>query len=237
MKWSGADKALLITVSGASVLVLVFFIAVVKPYEDPIPESYFEIPVIPEEEYIASAGEELPPEVPPATTHQAYNAALEQESKALFTTEDPVREALAANELPSVGELDAEAEAQLGARLDSLKEALSQRQALIAKTLQQQQAEMEAARNNRPSTVSYNLQGRQAITIPNPVYTCDVGGTVTLDIAVNEQGIVSTMSVHKKGSSTNGCLIDQALFYANQARFEKADQAIQKGTLTFYFQE
>ena len=51
MKLSSADKAMLITFTGASLLVLVFFFLGVKPFENPNPEEAFiEIPVVQEQE-------------------------------------------------------------------------------------------------------------------------------------------------------------------------------------------
>ena len=48
MKLSPQDNALFITFGGASFLILVFFFLGVKPYQDKIPEDFFEIPVLAE---------------------------------------------------------------------------------------------------------------------------------------------------------------------------------------------
>ena len=241
MKLSAADKALLITFSGAIFLVLVFFFVTVKPYEDPIPESYFEIPMVtePEEEELTEDQKQQPENTQTkATTHQAFNAnTLQKESKALFDAEDPVREAIAKNQLQSVHDLDKETETFLNDLEDSRALALLEKKAAIQEAIAQREAARVAAKGNRLSTVAYDLQGREAIRIPNPVYTCDYKGTIVLDIEVNSKGTITKMDFNKKTStSSNGCLIDQALYYARQALFNQATATSQKGTLTFYFQ-
>lgn len=87
------------------------------------------------------------------------------------------------------------------------------------------------------SSISFSLKGRNAIKIPNPVYTCDDAGKIVVNIRVNEEGVVTDLSINK-GSSTsdNGCLTEQALEYAAGARFTKlAGQNEQPGTITYYF--
>ena len=74
--------------------------------------------------------------------------------------------------------------------------------------------------SNRRSTVNYQLKDRNAIQIPNPVYTCDATGRVVINIQVSGAGGVSKVTFNKNASSTsNGCLVDQALEYAKQAIF------------------
>ena len=102
--------------------------------------------------------------------------------------------------------------------------------------------EAERERRNaaakRESTVSFNLLDRQAIYIPNPVYTCDAQGKIVLNITVNNKGAVTEMAFNKKAStSINGCLIDQALAYANEALFSSSQRRTQLGSIAFIFQD
>ncbi|MFV8281028.1 hypothetical protein ACNKXS_05760 [Christiangramia marina] len=87
------------------------------------------------------------------------------------------------------------------------------------------------------SSISFSLQGRRAVKIPNPVYTCDVAGKIVINISVDANGYVIDTSLNK-GSSTSGneCLVERAMEYAAGARFSKlAGRNEQPGTITYYF--
>lgn len=87
------------------------------------------------------------------------------------------------------------------------------------------------------SSISFNLVGRTAVDLPNPIYTCDRSGKVVVNITVNEFGRVLTTSINKASSTTsNECLADQALQYASQAVFSSmAGRKSQPGTITYNF--
>ncbi len=87
------------------------------------------------------------------------------------------------------------------------------------------------------SSISFSLKGRNAVKIPNPVYTCDKAGKIVVNISVNENGYVTDLSINKSSStSSNECLTERALEYAAGARFTKlAGQNDQPGTITYYF--
>lgn len=90
---------------------------------------------------------------------------------------------------------------------------------------------------NRNTTISYQLVNRKDIDLPNPVYTCYGSGKVVINIEVNNLGKVVKNSYNKTSSTTsNECLIDAALEYAEQARFTTdASKTKQLGTITFNF--
>lgn len=87
------------------------------------------------------------------------------------------------------------------------------------------------------SSISFNLVGRTAIDLPNPIYTCDRPGRVVVNITVNERGRVLTTSINRAASDTrNECLAEQALQYATQAVFSSlAGRNNQPGTITYNF--
>lgn len=238
MRLSPADKAMLITFTGASLLVLVFFFLGVKPYQNPNPEEEFiEIPVVQELE------EEQPEQKrvvrSKAQSHRAYNARqLQQESQELFEQEDAVRKAIE-EQRASVQELNSTTENALSESKKKRQEAIAQHTKEVRKQIEAREQEREAkyAAGKRESTVSYNLLDRQAIYIPNPVYTCDAQGKIVLNITVNGKGAVTQMTYNSSASSSsNGCLIDQARAYAKDAIFNKALKASQLGSITFNFQ-
>ncbi len=90
--------------------------------------------------------------------------------------------------------------------------------------------------NNRNSSLTYSLKGRNSIDLPNPVYTCNGSGKVVVKIEVNKNGYVIDTKVDKKRSTTrNECLFDNAMDYARQALFSRSDQEKQEGSITYYF--
>jgi len=89
---------------------------------------------------------------------------------------------------------------------------------------------------NRNSSVSYSLKGRKDEHLPPPVYLCEESGKIVINISVNSSGAVTDTSVNRAATtSTNECLIDSALEYANNARFSSAAHANQIGTITYIF--
>lgn len=91
--------------------------------------------------------------------------------------------------------------------------------------------------SNRKTTIRYRLKDRNALDLPNPVYICEGGGNIVISIEVNELGKV-TKATYNKGLSTttNGCLIESALNYANDSRFTTlAGKPSQLGTITYSF--
>jgi flagellar biosynthesis GTPase FlhF len=97
--------------------------------------------------------------------------------------------------------------------------------------------EVKKETTNRNSTNSFRLKGRKALYFPNPVYTCEGFGKVVLNIEVSDLGKVLRASINKNASSTtNLCLIDSAIEYAEQTRFTtKAGLPLQEGTITYIF--
>ena len=93
-------------------------------------------------------------------------------------------------------------------------------------------------RANKRTLISYYLSDREAIAeLPNPIYTCEESGKVVINITVDGQGYVTEASYNKSASSTtNGCLIDNAIHYARKARFDRSNKNKQVGTITYLFQ-
>jgi len=89
---------------------------------------------------------------------------------------------------------------------------------------------------NKNSSISYSLVDRTHTFLPTPVYLCEYGGKVVINITVDFKGNVTDAYVNGSSASTNGCLIDSALEYAKAAKFNRdATKASQIGSITFYF--
>lgn len=87
------------------------------------------------------------------------------------------------------------------------------------------------------SSVSYNLKGRYARFLPIPVFKCEYGGKVVVEISVNRKGAVQKAIVVEAESERDDCLWRVAVDAAERSRFnEKADApALQKGSITYLF--
>ncbi len=240
MKISHSDKALLITVTGACLLVLVFFFLGVKPYQGEIAEEFIEVPLIAETPEPESKNEvrEIVEQKTTQRSNQAYNSnAMRNESRQLFKDEDDVRKAIEEQQRGSVSELNAENDAYLSEKQKERELALASKREQIKASIEAREAARNAKKGNRNSTVTYDLAGREAIRIPNPVYTCDALGTIVIDITVNSKGTIVKKEYNKSAStSSNGCLIDQALDYLSRAYFDSATLTEQEGTVTYSFQ-
>ena len=89
---------------------------------------------------------------------------------------------------------------------------------------------------NKNSTMSYSLVNRTHKFLPTPIYLCEKSGKIIINITVNHLGKVTNTSVNGSSTSTNECLIDHALEYAENARFSAdASKKTQIGTITFRF--
>jgi len=90
---------------------------------------------------------------------------------------------------------------------------------------------------NRRTTISYSLVKRTATELPNPVYTCESGGKVVINIVVDNNGQVIKTDYNSGASTTkNGCLIDMAEEYAKSSTFTTSNEREkQLGTITYNF--
>jgi len=89
---------------------------------------------------------------------------------------------------------------------------------------------------NKNSSISYSLVDRIHTFLPTPVYLCEYGGKIVVNITVNNDGEVTEAYVNSSSLSSNGCLIDSALEYAKASKFNKdTTKPSQLGTITFYF--
>lgn len=91
---------------------------------------------------------------------------------------------------------------------------------------------------NKNSSISYSLKDRTHTFLPTPVYLCDQGGKIIINITVNNLGNVVKVKYNNTSPSNNGCLIDHALEYAKAAKFNSSpSKASQIGSITFLFKD
>lgn len=89
----------------------------------------------------------------------------------------------------------------------------------------------------RNTTLAYQLKDRRAVSLPNPVYTCDAYGKIVITIRVDSKGEVKDADYNQTLSTTsNQCLIDSALDYARRSLFnEDSSKPKQLGTISYNF--
>jgi hypothetical protein len=86
--------------------------------------------------------------------------------------------------------------------------------------------------------VSYDMGGRRMLRLPIPAYKCQGYGKVTIEIEVNQRGIVTSAKIAETEASLNeSCLPNSAYEAALSSRFMANDKApsIQKGFIYYTF--
>ena len=88
------------------------------------------------------------------------------------------------------------------------------------------------------TNITYKLKNRYDTRLNVPVYMCQYGGVVVVNIAVDQSGKVVSAKLDKESSkTTDNCLIKAALAGARNTRFNRKNTAskIQMGSITYRF--
>ncbi|RKR15095.1 hypothetical protein CLV91_1177 [Maribacter vaceletii] len=172
----------------------------------------------------------------PIKSHLAFN----ETAKPSYGNPEPLKtldEILEEREVASNSDAPSDnSESDYNARVKELAKKREEKKQLLG----EREAQKEEFTNNlaaRKTSVSYSLVNRNNYKLPPPIYTCIEGGKVVINIQVNVVGNVTDASFNTKSSTTsNGCLVDNAITYALKAKFNSSDKASQKGTITYIFQ-
>lgn len=230
-------KALIITVLLSSFVVLLGFNVHIKKQNPYDAETYFEI--LPEDieeleqEDLADLIKSLDDVM---ATNRAQNEnqkdALEDED--FQNTLDKIRNRNSMDELlDNSGESSNNSDSP-SEDIDSFDEINS----IISKRSEKKRkALLNNTSSNKKSSVSYSLVNRTHEYLPPPIYLCEQGGKIVINIEVDHKGNVISTLVNSSSTSNNGCLIDHAIEYAKAAKFSRdSSKAKQLGTITFIFQ-
>lgn len=107
----------------------------------------------------------------------------------------------------------------------------------VNSVLKKQQSNLSQQSVNKKSSMHYSLVNRTHKFLPTPIYLCETGGKIVVNITVNSNGKVTQALVNEAASVDNQCLKDHALEYANEARFSTdTSKKSQLGSITFYFE-
>lgn len=109
---------------------------------------------------------------------------------------------------------------------------------ILEKNINNRSVSEEMAANYRgPTRVFYDLKGRTHQKLPLPIYKCQIGGKVVLEIIVSSDGRVASARVLPSESSTDdNCLYEAAQAAALNSKFNPISASIhQKGNMTYIF--
>jgi len=216
---------LIITTSLSIVVVLLGFTIHIKKKSELVAETYFEMDT---EELVEEELEELEALLKSSdniTTNEAFNEISKQEKLEDAEFEKRLEEIRNRNNTSKTQEEPKKSEDK------SIPDENPAFKYIINK-----RSEKNRKNANKNSSISYSLVDREHTFLPTPVYLCEYGGKIVINITVNHEGNVIDAYVNSSSASSNGCLIDSALEYAKASQFNPdATKASQLGTITFLF--
>lgn len=238
MNLTNQHKALLITFFLSGTVVLSVFNFNLKQHEELASESYYEME--PEKELteedikIMQALEKInnvKAETNSAFNETADNKQFAQAYKTIAPPEDYEYTKPNENNDDGYGENSSAMPVEKPLKPAVKKEDLSSF-SKVNELLKKQRAESV----NTKSTISFSLVNRKKVDIPIPVYLCEVGGKIVINITVNDKGTVTNTYVNTSSSSSNECLIENAIESAKNSLFSAdPSKKEQIGTITFNF--
>ena len=144
------------------------------------------------------------------------------------------------DELIKAGLLDENNYIDAQKKLEELEDLISDIPPIEEETVKNEPTEAQKMESNYKGAtrIYYDLEGRTHTRLPIPIYLCEGHGQITLNISVNQQGVVTDAKVNTKESTTSDdCLIETAVTTALSSRFNSDINApkSQSGTLTYIF--
>ena len=244
MSDSNTYKALIATTLVSTLVLYLGFTLHIKKKSELVAETFYEVePETIEEEEKEELEEilkSLDNLMSKPATNQAFNETQNYENEAQSDREfEEQMEAI--KNRPSIEELKASKEntyltASNSNSNQNNSSAFGNINDIVNKRLETQK-EANSGGVNKNSSVSYSLVDRTHTFLPTPIYLCENGGKIVVNIKVNHEGKVIDAYINGSSSSENGCLIDHALEYAKASKFSRdPKKASQLGTITFLFQ-
>lgn len=222
-------KALIITTFLSTIVLFLGFTIHIKKKSELVAETYFEMDV---EELVEEELEELEALLKSfdnITTNEAFNENQKQEALEDAEFEKLLEEIRNRNNVTEPQEKPKESEKKSipdeNPEFNDINDIINKRSEKNIKNLA-----------NKNSSISYSLVDREHTFLPTPVYLCEYGGKIVINITVDSNGNVIDAYVNSSSASSNGCLIDSALEYAKAAIFRiNPAKPSQLGTITFLF--
>jgi len=218
-------KALIITALFSIVVILLCFTIHIKKKSELIAETYFEMDSEVLEIEELEELEALLKSFDNITTNEAFNETSKQETLEDAEFEKRLEEIRSRN---NVEETKPEPK-EIESKTPDENPAFNDIKDIINKQKNRDNA-------NKNSSLSYSLIGRTHNFLPTPIYLCEYGGKIVINITVNHEGNVIDAYFNNSSASSNGCLIDSALEYAKASQFNPdVTKTTQLGTITFLF--
>ena len=171
----------------------------------------------------------------PIKSHMALN----ETAKPTYGSPEPLKTLEELMEERAMDANDQGFSEQDGNYVASLKE-LAKRRQERKEQLGDREAEKKEFTNylkDKRTSISYSLVERNAYDLPPPIYTCEKGGKVVVNIKVDADGYVFEASFNENSSTTTDyCLVENAIAYAKKAIFNTSSKNAQIGTITYLFQ-
>lgn len=192
-------------------------------------ELNLEEPEEKEPEIVEEKKEEKPIEESTPKTNKAYNSSL----KETFAT--PPQAKNTPNALEKTEKLNEEGALEGIASDFELK-----LRALQANNIQDRIDSIgipdEVNNFKKDTRIWYSLANRTHRKIAVPIYICDMGGKVAVNILVSASGNVLETNINQKSSTTNnGCLLETAQEYAQKTTFMPGKDGNQWGVIYYLF--
>jgi len=239
MPTANTYKAMIATTLVSTVVVFLAFTLHIKKKSKLIAETFYEMEPEPideeEKEELQDILESLDNLLNTPSTNQAYNEnnnkldkAFEEQLEEIRNrnnNETATKDTETNDESSSTGNASSAEEAQT---FDNIND-------IIAKTSEKKRAPSSNS-TNKNSSISYSLVNRTKIDIPPPIYLCEMGGKVVINITVDNEGNVIKTDYNNASTTDNGCLVDHAMEYAKASKFNVDNsKPSQIGTITFIF--
>jgi outer membrane biosynthesis protein TonB len=235
-------KAMIATTLLSTVVVFLAFTLQIKKKSKLISETYYEMEPEPIEEAdieeLAEILKSLDDLLNTTNTNQAFNESNndEFEDKAFEERLEEIRNRNDSENNETETESTNESSSSSSTSDENEANAFDDINDIIAKTSENKRPSNAANGSNKNSSISYSLVNRTKIDIPPPIYLCERGGKVVINITVNSRGTVTNTSFNNSSTTDNGCLVDHALEYAKASKFNADNsRSSQIGTITFIF--
>jgi TonB family protein len=236
LQLSNQHKALLITAFIAGTVVFAVLGLNLKQQAQVIAESYYELTpeTPPQEELIRSETTASQQAQRSAETNKAFNATKKSTHFAqAFKPIAPPKEYIPSKNFDDTSTLDALKSKYKNTHLETSTPESSAAYDKVNALLKKQQSEGNTAN----SSMSFSLINRSIMHYDTPIYLCENGGKVIITITVNPNGNVVDAYFNSSSSSSNACLVNHAIQYAKNVKFNTATVAKgnQVGSITFIF--
>ena len=240
LKFIEEYKAAIITFLISGTLILGMFSIHLTNHKDFITENYYEITPEP---IVSQKEEQIDDALQGPSTDKAFNEDEEFKNvmrnfKSISSNDfEQTTQALEETKVRSLGENIITNESFNSIKTYALnsgeKESYEKLQEKLNKRLENKKIADEHSKAK--STLTYSLKGRALQYYETPRYLCEEGGKIVVSIRVDNNGTVFETFINGASNSSNACLIDYAISYAQSALFDISEKKDQLGTITFLF--